>query len=62
MTQSVRHLTLNFDSGHDVTVMKSSPMLSSVSGSALSVEPAWDSVPLSASPSLALSLQKIQIK
>ena len=38
-------LTLNFGSGHDVMVVRSSPML----GSKLSTESAWDS--LSSSPS-----------
>ena len=35
MAQSVKHLTLDFGSGHDLRVVKLSPEL----GSALSVEP-----------------------
>ena len=46
--QSVEHPTLDFSSGHDARVVGSSP----VPGSALSVEPAWDSL------SLSLSLSK----
>ena len=44
MAQSVEHLTLDFNSGHDPKVMGSSPMLRSM----LTVEPAYDS--LSPSP------------
>ena len=36
VAQSVEHPTLDFGSGHDLRLVKSSPML----GSALSVEPA----------------------
>ena len=45
---------LYFSSGHDLTVMRSSPTL----GSVLSVEPAWDSLslPLCTSPLYSLSL------
>ena len=55
VAQSVKHPTLDFSSGHDLTVVKSSPM----SVSALSMEPVWDSLspPLSAPPSCSLSLK-----
>ena len=46
MALSVEHLTLDFDSSHDLRVMGCSPM----SGSVLSGESAWDSLSL---PSLA---------
>ena len=46
VAQSVGPLTLDFGSGHDLTVTGSSP----ASGSVLAVEPAWDS--LSSSPSV----------
>ena len=39
--------TLDFGSGHDLTVVESSPM----SGSVLGVQPAWDSLSLSLLPS-----------
>ena len=48
MAQSVKCPTLDFDSGHDLSVMRLSP----TSGSALSVEPARDSL----FPSLSLPL------
>ena len=60
VAQSVKHLTLDFDSGHDLMVVGSSPAL----GSALSVKPAWElspSLPLSAlllSCSLSLKINK----
>ena len=38
--QLAKCLTLDFSSGHDFTVMSSGPVL----GSALTVEPAWDSL------------------
>ena len=45
MTQSVKHLTLHFSSGHDGS---QSPLRSSpTQGSALSVESPWDSLSLS---------------
>ena len=44
VAQWVERPTLDFDSGHDPRVMGSSPLL----GSALSVDPAWDSLFLSA--------------
>ena len=52
--QSVERLTLDFSSGRDPRVVGSSP----TSGSALSVEPAWDSLslPLPLSPAHALPL------
>ena len=40
VAQSIKHPTLDLDSGHDVRVMKFSP----VSGSVLSGESAWDSL------------------
>lgn len=53
MTQSVRRPTLDLASGCDLSIMRRS----SGSGSALSVEPAWDSLPLPP-PALALTLNK----
>ena len=47
MAQLVERLTLDFGSGQDLRVVRSSPM----SGSALSGESAWDSPPPSASAS-----------
>jgi len=55
VVQLVKHLTLDFGSGHDLRVVRSSPAL----GSVLAVGPAWDS--LSAPPpllSLSLSFAK----
>ena len=40
VAQSVEHLTLDFGSGHDLRVVRSSPL----SGSMLGVESAWDSL------------------
>ena len=51
MAQSLEHPTLDFDSGHFPRVMGSSPGL----GSALSVESAYDSLPLPLSPACSLS-------
>ena len=48
MAHSVEHLTSDFGSGHEIMVMGLGPM----SGSALSMEPAWDSL----SPSFSLPL------
>jgi len=48
----VKHLTLDFGLGHDLRVMRSSPL----SGSLLGVEPAWDS--LSTSPSAPSATSK----
>ena len=45
VAQSVKHLTLDFNSGHDLGVVGSSPML----GSMLGMAPAWDSFSTSAS-------------
>ena len=61
MAQSVECPTLDFGSGHGLTVVR----LSSMSGSMLSVEPAWDSfspslsapAPLKHSLMLSLSLK-----
>ena len=52
MTQSVKHLTLGFGSGHDLEVHAFKPCITE------NVEPAWDSLfpSLSAPPPLALSL------
>ena len=66
VVQLVEHPTLDSGSGHDPRVMGSSPML----GSTLSVQPAWDSLPLSLclfplsllSLSLSLSLSLIKKK
>ena len=43
--QSVKHLTLDFNSGHDVTVHEFEPHVLCADG----VEPAWDSLPFSLS-------------
>ena len=54
MAQPVEWPALDFSSGHDLRVLESSPTL----GSALSMEPAWDSLPpspLSLYPTCALS-------
>ena len=48
MVQSVEHLTLDFGSGHDLTVCGFEPHIGPWADSA---EPAWDSL----SPSLSLS-------
>ena len=64
VAQSVECPTLAFGSGHDLTVVSSSPE----SGSVLSVEPAWDSFSLSLSSppghalSLSLSLSQRKLK
>ena len=49
MAQLVKHLTLNFGSGHDLTVHEMEPLIKLCADS---MEPAWDSL----SPSLSLSL------
>ena len=58
MAQSVKHPTLDFGSGHDLTVREFEP---DVGICADSVEPAWDSLspslPLCSSPTCALSLK-----
>jgi len=54
VAQSVKHLTLDFSPGHDFRVMRSSPVL----GSMLSIEPAWDSLFPSPSPSAPPNPQK----
>ena len=50
---SVKHLTLDLGSGHDLRVVR----LSSVMGSALGVESAWDSLSLSLPLPSQLSLK-----
>ena len=52
VAQSVEHLTLGFNSGHDVTVHKFEPHVRLHADSA---EAAWDSVSLSLSSSLCPS-------
>ena len=52
--QSVERPTLDLSSGHDPRVVGSSL----ASGSALSVEPAWDSLSLCPSPTGTLSLSQ----
>ena len=74
MAQSVRHLTLDFSSGHDLTVREIEPL---VGLHADSTEPAWDSpspsllsLPLPShlphmlarALSLSLSLSQINLK
>ena len=49
MAQSVKGLTLDIDSGHDLTVVRSSPIVGLCT---VSAEPTWESP----SPSLSLSL------
>ena len=60
MAQSVKHLTLDFSSGHDLEVRGIEPH---VGLCADGIEPAWDSFFASLCPSLAcactLSLSKI---
>ena len=55
MAQSVKHLSLNFGSGHDLTVRGIEPHVG------LCAEPAWDSLyhSLSAPSLLMLALSKI---
>ena len=55
--QSLKHLTLDFGSGHDLTVRGMDPR---VGLCADGTQPAWDSLSpsLSAPPLLALSLSK----
>ena len=57
MAQLVKHLTLDFSSGHDLMVHEFEPCIGLCDGSA---EPAWDSLSpsLSAPPLLALYLLK----
>ena len=57
MAQSVKHLTLDFGSGHDLTVCEFKPHIGLCTDS---VEPTWDSLSpsLSALPLLMLSLSK----
>ena len=43
-SQSVKHLTLGLGSGHDLTAREFKPLIRLCAGS---VEPAWDSLPLS---------------
>ena len=49
VAQLLKHLTLNFGSGHDLTIHEIKPH---VKLCASSVEPAWDSLSLSALPCL----------
>lgn len=61
MAQSIKHPTLDFRWGPDLRGVRSSPVL----GSALIVEPAWDSLPphlCSPTPALYLSLSLSQKK
>ena len=51
VAQLVKRLTLEFGSGHDIMVVRSSPELSLV----LSVEPAWDFLSLSLSAPLSFA-------
>ena len=56
MAQLLKHLTLDFCSGHDLTVPGIEPRLGLCADCA---EPAWDSLSLSVSVSVYLSLSKI---
>ena len=60
IAQSVEHPTLDFGSGHDLSVVGSSPKW----GFVLRVEPAWDSLSLSfcSSPLFMLVLSQIKKK
>ena len=51
MAQLIEHPTLDFSSGHNLMVMRSSP----VSGSVVGMDPTWGSLP---PQSLFLSLKK----
>ena len=53
MAQPVKHLTLDFCSGRDLTVCEFEPHLGLCADS---VEPAWNSLSPSLSPSVSLSL------
>ena len=55
VAQSVKHPTLDFYSGHDLTVCGVKP---SITLCVDSMEPAWDSLPLSLSAPLLLSLSQ----
>ena len=56
VAQSVKHLTLDLGSGHDLTVCVFEPLNKLCSDS---TEPAWDSLsPLCLSPDLSLSVSK----
>ena len=61
MAQSVKHPTLGFGLGHDLTVCEFEPDLKL---SAKGMKPAWDSpsLSLSAPPLLSLSLKNKYIK
>ena len=61
MAQSVEHPTLDFSSGHDLTVLEIEPHVRLFADR---VEPVWDSLSPSFSvpPPLTLSLSKINIK
>ena len=52
VAQLLKHLTLDFISGHDLTVVRWNP----VSGSVLGMEPAWDALCPSPACILVLSL------
>ena len=59
VAQQVKQLTPDSGSGHDLMILRPSPAL----GSALSMEPAWDSLSLSAPPLLcSLKLNKEKLK
>ena len=64
MAQSVKCPTLDFGSGHDLTVHEMEPRAGLCCAVLTSVVPAWDSLSLSLSAStrLALSLKIIIIK
>ena len=54
MGQSVKHLTLDFPSGHDLLVCEIEPRVGFCAGS---TEPAWDSL----SPSVSLCLSPTRV-
>ena len=60
MVQSVKHLALDFSSGHDLTVCEFEPHMGLCADSS---EPAWDSLSpsLSAPPPLTLSISLSKI-
>ena len=57
VAQSVKHLTLDFSSGHDLTVREFKPCIGLHAGRA---EPAWDSLflPFFVPPQLTVSFSK----
>ena len=59
MAQSLKHLTLGFGSGHDLTVCGFEPRIGLHANSA---EPAWDSLSLCPSPACSFVFLSLNIK